>query len=87
MRIDKVGNPILEGIPFKGDEDIFKKPDLSSDNYVQSQKPPYDDINTWKTFCQPLRDTFEKVKPQTEEIKVEEVEKVEECENDRCKQN
>lgn len=58
----------LNGIsfPFKKDNDegIFKKPDLTSDIWVQSQKAPYNDINQWKTCCQPLKplavDIFEK---------------------------
>ena len=63
MRIEPL-DPILSGIPFKGDEgDIFKKPDLTSDTWVNSTDQCEDMIN-WKDFCQPLlEDTFEKVKP------------------------
>lgn len=84
MRINKLEDPLISGIPFKGDGgDVFKKPDFNDKTYIQSQKPPYNDINTWKAFCQPLRDTFEKVntEPVVEKIQVEEVE---ECKNDRC---
>lgn len=64
MRVDKI-----DGItfPFKheSDGDIFKKPDFYSQEYVQSsQKQPFDNIKTWKMFCQPLRDTFDKVEPE-----------------------
>lgn len=69
-------DPILLGIPFKGDEDIFKKPDFSSEGYVQS-KPPYNDISRIRILCQPLKDTFEKVKQ-------EQKEEVEECKDDKC---
>ena len=76
MRVDKVYGITF---PFKheSDGDIFKKPDFYSQEYVQSsQKQPFDNIKTWKMFCQPLRDTFDKVEPEEtkeQNIKVEQV--------------
>ena len=63
MRIEPL-DPLLSGIPFKADNDgnIFGKPDLTSDAWVNSTDQ-YEDMINWKAFCQPLlQDTFEKVK-------------------------
>ena len=76
MRVDKVYGITF---PFKheSDGDIFKKPDFYSQEYVQSsQKSPFDNIKTWKMFCQ---DTFDKVEPEEtkeQNTKVEQVTEV-----------
>ena len=50
------------------DKDIFRKPDLTSDNYVQSapKSQVEKDIEEWRAFCQPIKplteDVFEKEK-------------------------